>query len=274
MVTMSNVWDRATEVMRGRAGQLATIGAATVFLPTVLNAAVTSLAPGAGIGVSGPLTVIVTALSLFGGLAIMATATDPEADTAAAFARAGQRLLPAVGLTLLLGVAFGALLLPVFGLVAGAGLDLAALRSGGSASAGAVARPGLVLAALVYILVLVAVLIWVSARLAVLNGVIVNERRGLGAIGRSWSLTRGLGWRIVGVLLLVGVVMVVALLAATSVVGLAVRLAAGADGVGLATFLGSSAGGVVTAAYSVILNTFVGQLYVAVTQRGVATVFE
>lgn len=274
MITMSNVWDRATEVMRGRAGQLATIGASTIFLPTLLSAAVTSVAPGAGLGVSGPITILVTLISLFGGLAIIATATDPQADTAAALARAGQRLLPAVGLTLLLGLAFGALLIPVFGLIAGAGLDLSALRSGNSASADAVARPGLVVAALVYVLILSAVLIWVSARLAVLNGVIVNERRGVAAIGRSWSLTRGLAWRIVGVLLLIGVVMVVALLAVTSVVGLAARLAAGADGIALATFLSSAAGGLVTTVYSVVLSTFLGQLYVAVTQRGVATVFE
>ncbi len=274
MVTMSNVWDRAVDVIRGRTGQLATIAFLTLFLPNLLSAAVAGFAPDTSLIVTRLVLVAVAAIGMFGGLAMVSTATDPDVDTLTAFHRAGQRFLPALGIKIVLGLAVGVLLIPVAGLIAASGLDLAALRPGGAATAAEPARPGLLALALFLAMALAVVVIWVSARLVVLNPVIVNERHGLGAIGRSWALTRGLVWRILGVLVLFAIVAGISLLAVTSVVGLAARLAVGPDQVGAARFIATAAGGVVAAAYAVVQAVFVAQLYVAVTDRRVTTVFE
>src|SRR5690606_37536284 len=89
-----------------------------------------------------------------------------------------------------------------------------------------------------YILVLVPLLLWLFARLSVTTPVVVGEARMLGAIPRSWALTRGHALKIVGVFLLYLVVSLVAVGAAQGVFGSILELVVGGEGrVSLATVL-------------------------------------
>lgn len=272
MVTMSNVWDRATEVVRGRAGQLAGIAALTLFLPALIRDAVPLVAtPGtAGFAIAGGLAAIVVLLvAIWGQLALLATATDPGTTRADAYARASARFPAALGVTAVVILAVIALFIPIAVAVGVSGADFSGVATTGrmpDLGGGTVAFIAL------YALALLIVGIWIAARLAVTNAVVLNERRGIGAFARSWQLTRGITWRLVGVLLLYAIVLVIAVSAAQFITGTLFGLILGRTP--LVTFLTAAVGGAVTTAFSVLASAFTAQLYVAVTQRGVATVFE
>ncbi len=113
-----------------------------------------------------------------------------------------------------------------------------------------------------YELLLVVIGLWLAARLTVIVPVIVAEGRLLGAIGRSWQLTRGTTLKIVGVLILYVVVAIVASLATTLVFGSVFKLVAGrGDGVSLASVLTTIVVGVVQTGFVVVAAVFVAQLY-------------
>ena len=116
---------------------------------------------------------------------------------------------------------------------------------------------------MLYFLVLCVACVWLGAKLVPLLGVVVNERRGLGALRRSFALTRGSTLKLIGVLILYSIVLLVVLLAATSIVGLAVRLFVGADGAAWVAFAIAAVTAIITAIFSIIQAVFSGQFYLA-----------
>jgi hypothetical protein len=100
--------------------------------------------------------------------------------------------------------------------------------------------------------------------LALVLPVMLEERRGLGALRRSFTLTRGLALRILGVMLLLGLVAAVATLAAKTVFGTVFRLLLGDAGPFSATnILTAIVVGAVAALFTVIGDAFTGKLYLA-----------
>ena len=260
------------DVVRGRAGQLATIGALTMFLPGLVRDAVPLVAqPGstAFALIGGVLAIAVLIVAIWGQLAVLATATDPQTTRAGAYAQATARFPAALAVTMVAILAVVALLIPFAVAIGLSGMDFSGLTT--TAQMPNLGR-GTVAFITLYALLLLIVGVWIAARLTLTNPVVLNERRGLGAFARSWQLTRGLTWRIVGVFLLYIVVLLIALSAAQFITGAVFGLILGRTP--LVAFLTAVAGGAVTTAFSVLASTFIAQLYVAVTQRGVATVFE
>ena len=266
MVRMGTVWDRTQDVLRGRAGIMAPIAVLAIFLPTVVNNAVAAYGqpvPGAAPnpGVSALLALValvVLVASIWGQLALLAIATDPATTRADAGRQATQRLLPALGIVVVLIAVIILLFLPAIVPLIRAGLDFNNPQSMQALSPGAVSFAGL------YILVFFLLALVLGARLILLNPVILNERRGLGAILRSFQLTRGLTWRIIGVMLLFGVLLLISMLAVQAVTALVLRLVLGADALPTITFLAATAGAVVSTALTVVAAAFTAQLYVAV----------
>ena len=118
---------------------------------------------------------------------------------------------------------------------------------------------------LLYGLLLVVVGVWVTARLLVIEPVIVAERRGIGAIAHAFRLTRGLALKIVGVLILYWIVATIAVWAAQMVFGSIFALIAPDGGeIGLATVLTSIVVAAVSTAFKVIAAIFVAKLYQAI----------
>ena len=266
MVKMGNVWDRTMEVLNGRGGMLAGIAVLTLFVPGVISAAYAAYAtPGTATAAIGALLALATSVAaLWGQLYVIAAASDPGTDRASALRGANGRLLPA----LLLGLALVAImlvaLLPAAVLLAMAGFDFAALSQG--ATQGTVA-PGPALLASLYAIVVLIVMLFAGARLLPLYAVVLHERLGLGAIARSWRLTRRHTWRLVGVVLLFLIVLMIATSAAQSVGGLVFRIILGADARATVTFVAAVIAQAVSTALTLIAIVFSAQLYVALVAR-------
>ena len=268
---MSNVWDRATDVMRGRPAELASIAAMTLFLPGLVRDAVPLVATPGSIGFAaagGLLAIVVLLVAMWGQLALLAIATDPATTRADAGRQASARFPASLAVTIVALLVAFALLIPI-GIALGlSGADFSGVGAGQMPTIGGGTAAFLGL----YLLLLAITGIAITARLILTNAVVLNERRGLGAFARSWQLTRGLTWRIIGVVLLYVIVLGVAVSAAQFITGAVFGLLLGRSA--LVAFLAAAIAGVVTTIFSVIATAFTAQLYVAVTGRGVATVFE
>lgn len=254
------------EVLNGRGGMLAGIAVLTLFVPGVISAAYAAYAtPGTATAAIGALLALATSVAaLWGQLYVIAAASDPGTDRATARRGANGRLLPALLLALALVAIMLVALLPAAVLLAMAGFDFAALSQG--ATQGTVA-PGPALLASLYAIVVLIVMLFVGARLLPLYAVVLHERLGLGAIARSWRLTRRHTWRLVGVVLLFLIVLMIATSAAQSVGGLVFRIILGADARATVTFVAAVIAQAVSTALTLIAIVFSAQLYVALVAR-------
>lgn len=275
MVKIGTVWESAVEAVRGRAGMILPIAVLAIFLPAVLQAGVAAYSPAttpsAGL-MNGLLSMALGALGIWGGLAIMAIVSHPSVTTADATGLATARLLPAVGVALVLGALLGLLLLPILAVLAASGVDFTALGTAGGG-----ARPlagGAATFVLIYGLLMLGLILWLGTRLVLLNPVILHERIGLRAIRRSFDLTRGMAGRLFGALLLFLIVLLVATSAAQLVAGLVARLALGADGVATATFLAAVVAAIVSTIFTVLAYAFVARLYAMLSGSHLADIFE
>lgn len=269
MVKMGTVWDRTLEVLNGRSSMIASIALVGMLVPSVIRDGVVALSttgmPTMTL-LGGVLTIVALVAMIWAQLAIVAIATDPAVDAAAARRQAAGRVLPALGITVLLTIVAALLAIPPIVVLIQSGFDFTAAAAGSTVqmtppSIGATAF------AAVYGLAYLLVLLWIGARLVLLNPVILNERLGTGAIRRSIQLTRGLTWRIIGVMILFVIVLMVATGAAQSVTGIVFRLVLGADGRATAGFLAGIAGTIVTTALTALAAVFTAQLYVAVRAK-------
>jgi len=281
MVKMGTVWDRAVEVINGRTGMLASIAALTLWLPTVVRQAIgVAVVGGNGTAATPPtsgtllllflLSLVTAALAILGQLALIAVASDPATTRAEAFRVAATRLPLAIGLSLLLALVVFALLVPGLVPVVAVLAHPGAMSQQAMATAMAGISPGSRAFMGLYILLLVAVMIWLTARLVLLNPVIVNEREGVASFARSFALTRGLTWKIIGLAILLLIVAAVVVLAVQSVTGILFRLLLGADNAGLVALLTTAAVAVATSAITIVWTCFVAQLYVAVRRTSAA----
>jgi hypothetical protein len=256
MVKIGTVWDRTTEVIGGRGGMLAGIALAGIFVPSLVQAAFRDFAlPAAGF-----VGLLATIVMLWAQLAVVAASSDPGTTRGDAQRIATARLLPGLGVVVVLVIVMAVVAAPGVALLWASGYDFAAAQAGraqGAISLDKIAGAG------AYFLVFGVFMLWAGARLALLYPVIVNERLGLGAVARSFRLTHGLTWKIIGVLILYAIVFLVALMAATSITGLVFRLILGGGHIPLVTFIAGVAGAAVTTIFAVLQAVFTAQLYLA-----------
>ena len=234
MIRIDSVWDSTMEVLAGRAA---------------------------------PLAALALLASAWGQLAIIAVASDPATTQAEAQARAARRLPAALLLMLVLLAAMVLLAMPALAVLAASDFDFeAALAQAGSAT-----QPKLSVGAGLFLFFYgVAIFVgalWLYARMFALMPVVLHERRGIGAIGRSWRLTRGMTWRLIGFAILLVIVLVVASWATQAALFVVFRLLLGAEQIALATFIGALALALVTAVFSTIVAVFGARLYAALRAR-------
>lgn len=272
MVKISSVWDSTVAVLAGRAALLVPLAAIAFFLPAAGQNAI-KLYGGASTGptVFGFVyALLALILALWGQLAVIAIASDP-ATTQREAQRAAFSRVPAYLVVLLVLVGCGLVLaVPVIGALIASRYDFAWAAAATDAASLPPIAPGTRLFLLFYTLALMAGGIWISARLFLVGAVVLNERRAIGALGRSVALTRGLTLKLIGVALLFLIVASVATLAAQSVIGLVFRLALGPNQIATAKFMAASAGAVLSAAFTVVTQVFAARLYAAVRDGGMA----
>ncbi|WP_010164657.1 hypothetical protein [Sphingomonas sp. PAMC 26617] len=265
MVTMSTVWDRTTEFVGGNIAALTPIVLVGMFVPVALIGNLMPLMGASGVvgnTVVGALIVLLSLASNWGAIAVTALGLEPAAGRSVAIRTANRRFLPVIGVNLLVLVILFLLFAPAF-----IGFSLSGIpmnqAGGAQPSLDQINGPAVLFASL-YSLVLLPVLLWVVARLAVITPAVVAERRGFGAFGRAFALTRGLALRIMGVILLYLIVSQVAGLATRMVAGSVFGLLLSNDGpVSLAAILTSTVVAVVSTIFSVLAVAFLAKLYLA-----------
>lgn len=262
MVKMGTVWDRTAEFLSDNIGAILPIALLAFFVPASIEGNFEAAMQGASVELVLALRLVQLAfgiLSLWGSLAIAAMALDiAGSDNAGAVA--GRRLPAALAVSIAMIAAVIVLTLPVPAVLAANGVDLQAIVRGDKFDLGG----GLAAFVAIYLIVLVALLIWLAARLAVTTPVIVREKRMFSAFTQSWKLTRGFALRIVGVILLFVLVSWVSRLAAQTVFGSIFALVAGGgDGITLASVLTSIVVAVVQTGFTLLVPAFTAKLYLA-----------
>lgn len=263
MVSMGTVWDRTAEFLSDNLGTVLPVALGAIFVPAAVNGSLTGLGQGATPGLAfglGLASLLLATMTFWGQLAITALALNPAVGRGAVNL-ATRRLPGALLLTIVLFVALFLSALPAGVILALSGADLSMSATGAMPQVPPAAKPWLVL----YFLLVLAALLWIGARFVLLLPVIVSEKVVFGAVPRSWSLTRGFALKIVGVLILYGIVASVAYLAVTTAFGAVITLIAGRgeDGLSLATVLTVIVGGAVSTAFSVLGTAFMAKLYLA-----------
>ncbi len=269
MARIGDVWDSTTDVLAGRTSLLAAFAGGALFLPAALQAAVRAFTarPASGMSVATAVVVVVVAvIALWARLAITAVALHPETNGGQAQVQAARRLLPMIGALLVLAAAGIVLLIPILVVLTRAGLDWTALGAGGRASL-PVLTGGSMWFMRLYLPALVVLALWVVARVKLLLGpVVLEERRVIGAIGRAAALTRGMTWKLIGVILLYYVVLWVCVLAATALSGLLFRLLLGSGA--WTGFLATIVGAAVGVTLDTVAQVFGARLYAATAATG------
>ena len=233
--SISAVWDDTVRMLRANASLLLAIAGVFLFLPAVVSAYLAPPPTGGSEGVTratmmtyyvenAPALLLVQIIGFLGNLALLILCLDEGRPTVGGAIRGAFVLLPFYFLASLLS-----------GVMVGLGLLLLIL-------------PGL----------------YLLGRLAVTGPVVVAERvrNPLTVVKRSFALTKGRGWSVASLILILLVTYLVVNLAVVTVFGsifLLIDRAAGGDGVGALLLLILQ--GVAGAAFQTVLIVLLASLY-------------
>lgn len=269
MISMGNIWDRTAAFISDNIDILLPIILGAVFVPAIIASNLADLLPGSNamtalwLQISGFVMILI---GFWGQLAITALALNPESGRGS-YGVAARAFPRAALLVLTLVVASMLAVIPLGVIFAMGGVDLSGLQSGTMPNI----PVQISLWVSLYMLVALGVMLWLATRLAVVMPVVVEEGRGVAAIGRSWRLTSGVALKIFGVILLYAVVSNVAALATITVVGSVMKLIAGGGGaLSLASVMTTIAGAAVSTSFTVLGTAFIAKLYIALLARSEA----
>jgi len=228
------VWADVIAMIRTNAALLATLAGVFVFLPALALGMYAPMPapPGGGDGSEGmrflvdyyranlPLLVLVNIIGTFGQAAILSLLLDQDRPTVGEALGSCARLLP---------IYFVLTIITNFAVVIGLFLFLV---------------PG----------------IYLLGRLSIAGPVMIAERVGspIEAIRRGWTYTKGLGWRIAGLAMLVGIVAWIAVSAASSVLAVLAGLLLPTGSRVIARAFADALGG---AALAVLIAVLVAAIY-------------
>ena len=249
-LSMTNAWNETAAFVKREFGLLFLIAFGLVALPTVILQALAPAAPQGQVPEPGAwmlLILPVIALSIIGSLTMTALALGRSADARDAFGQAVRRFPVVLGAVLLVGLAAVLLAFPIALLVvllAGTGPSALALMT----------------------IAVIGTFLFLWVRMMMLNPVAAAEAVGpAGILKRSWRLTAGHFWRLLGFLLILIVVFLVLSLAVGAVFGSVIILAAGQPQDGnLSQVLLLLLNGLLSAALGLFLAVMVARIYVQV----------
>jgi membrane-anchored glycerophosphoryl diester phosphodiesterase (GDPDase) len=213
-MSISKAWDESRAILAQNGRLLSILAFATVGLPSLLSTVMAPKEPATADEINGFTSLLlffVALVALVGQLALARLAFPPATTVGEALRHGLRRLLPQIGAILILIAAIFALLIPVGIVAAASGVDV---------TRGAV-MPALPGAALFVLLLVFIAIIFVAVRLMLATPVAALENVGsVTILRRSWELTRGHFWKLLGFLLM--------MLAAIVVISLAIAVTVGA----------------------------------------------
>lgn len=202
-LSIGTAWDQTRGIVARDGALIALVAAALIVLPSALStliapqsATITQESANAS-GIGGVVQIIMTLISQIGALALTAIALRPGLSIGEALSTGLRRLLPAIGAALLYIVPMLIVLAIMLSTFVGAGTPeemVARLKSLGGGQ-------------LLAIMVLFIAFFYFALRFCLANAVAVAESSNPFAIlKRSWALTRGHALRLLGLLVLIGIV--------------------------------------------------------------------
>ena len=257
-VSLSTAWDETKAIIARDGKLLATVALALFVLPGVVSD-LFSPQVSAGelpkLGYWTVIAVIALLISLVGQLAVIRLAIGSRHTVGETIAHAFRRAPAYVAATI-------TWVLP-FALIAGA--IVGASAEGGKLSPAAALVLVIVFAAAVFLFV----------RMLMTSPVASAEGIGpIAIIKRSWELTAGNWWRLLGFFLLFFVAAVIVLAAIGSALGLVVKLTFGSlEPLTVGALVLALVGQVVAAAISVLLMVMLARIYVQLSGQGQEQVF-
>jgi hypothetical protein len=264
MVSIGTVWDKTSEFISDRFGEVLRIAVPLGFVPMAVMGVLMPLTgrePTARNVALGLAVLVASLVTLWGNLALTALVVEPVGGQGAirtALGRLPAKVLVSVVELLVIGLA----VVPILVVFASAGVVPGQMPAAGAYPAMGLGSASFIL---IYTVVLAVVMLVLFARLLLVDAVLVAERRGLSALLRSLALTRRLTLKLVGVVLLYVIVSQVAAMATRSVFGTILGLfTIGAGPVNIATIVTAILVAVVQTIFSVLAVVFAARLFVAV----------
>ena len=217
-VSIGQAWEETSKLLASERRLLVPIALAFLVVPVTLgglaapNSAPTDPAPALSV-----ITVVTLLLGLVGRLALSLLATGRQGKLADLIIRSGKRLIPLVVALAIVVVPLAAMFYGVDQLMPAPGSDPASVPAGQA------------LTAAVLVFVLLALLLLAAARLIlpVVPAAAVEDLGPIALLKRSWDISRGNFWRLLVVVMLVGIAALAFLFAAQAVVGSIATLSLG-----------------------------------------------
>lgn len=268
-LSITKAWNETTEFMRREARLVLPIAFLLISLP---GAMLQYVLPTPEPGVPFDLQAWMDNLPLFFLLALAAGLISLIGTIAINYLaiRAGATVGEAlqVGLRRFIFLFLASLLLALAAVVACAPLFLLVIGNAPGEGPGGL----FLLLLLIYMLLFIAA--WI--RLMMMSPVTAAENVGpIGIITRSWALTRGYFWKLLGFVILFAIAAIVAIVAISMVVGIIVALATGAPPTpgSTAAFVMLLVTAILQAIVTAFFATMAGRIYVQLSGTGQAEVF-
>lgn len=252
-LSIGRAWSEGVRLVAREAGLLFPVALALIALPSViLQYLMPQSAPGAPAepGAWMLLLLPVIIVSVIGTIALVLLMVRPGMTVGEAIAGAVRRLLPVLGAGILLGLAGGLLALPLIIAIG------AALAAGG----------GYGLPVLIGFVTFLAFM-FVAVRLSLMNVTGSIEPIGpIAIIRRSWALTSGHFWPLLGFVLVIAVVALIALFAISAVFGILFALTLGSPAENdLARLLTLIVGAIASTVFTVYFAAALTRIYAQLT---------
>jgi hypothetical protein len=272
-LSITQAWNETAEFVRREAGLLFPIAFMLVSLPNALLEALTPPAPMPGQAPEAGLWLLMIPVlivaSIVGNIAIAFLALRPGTSVGEALRRGLSRMPILLIAGLLIGIVFVILvtILAVIAVMIVPGA-MAAAQSG-------IPGPTMMTVMLLLALVLIPIFLYFGARLMVMTPAAAAETGGpIQIIGRSWALTGGNVWKLVGFLVLVAILVLVLTGAIRAVSGILFALVAGPLEHGsTSTWLVIVVMALVNMLVSAYLTTLIARIYAQLAGTGTPEVF-
>lgn len=260
-LSISRAWDETKALVANDGRLISIVALAFIALPSAIGQFVnprSGLASSGGSPSLGLLALVIALIGIVGQLAIIRLALGPSTTVGQAIAEGARRSLSYIAAAILIILALVLVAVPFVVALAAAGVTFP--RNGTPPSGGAV----------VLMLIFAAIVLFAGTRMLVTSPVAVAEAAGpIGIIKRSWALTGGHFWKLLGFILLFLLAAFFGLGALGIAAGLIARVVAGTiEPLSVGALLVALVAGVANAIATSLFVLMVARIYVQLDGAG------
>lgn len=263
-LSISQAWDETREIFRRDGKLISAVALALIVLPQAVAGLIAPAGTGGASNSSGIVQIMMLAvflLSIWGQLSIVRLALGPSTTVGDAIQHGLRRFPAALGAFVIMILGMGLVLIPIVMIfIVALGVDPANLQQGQASG-----PFGLL------VLLMALLIIAISIRFMLMSPVASAENVGpLAILKRSWLLTSGNYWRLLGFIVLL-LIAAVALIAAASIVGgiLARLVSSTIEPFSLSALIMALITAAAQGVFSVLAAVMMTRIYTQVAGRGV-----